>query len=88
MAYLLLARKNKTHQSAEQQLWWAVLHRAALDLRYEHDSLAVDALEFLEVTGEWLANQLFDIPPAAFRAEVRGLASKRSGGRSIYSLLR
>jgi hypothetical protein len=69
-------------------MWWAVLHRAALDLRYGHNSLSIDALEFLEVTGEWLANRLFDIPADAFRAEVRGLVSKRSGGRSIYSLRR
>lgn len=64
--------------SGEALLWWAALRQAARDLRYEHESLALDALEFLRVTGVWLAERLFEIDGDEFKREVTRLVLLRA----------
>lgn len=59
-------------------MWWAVVRQAAHDLRYSHDSNALDALDFLRSTGEYVCQHLFDIDPDEYRKEVVGLLMRRN----------
>lgn len=67
--------------SPEHRLWWHVIRQAVLDLRYAYDSLAVDAIEFLRSTGEWLAEFLFGIRAEDYRQEIASVLYRRNRSR-------
>lgn len=69
------------------RMWWAVIRQAARDLRFGHESVALDAYEFMESTGKWMALTLFDLSPERFDAALSGLVARRSRGLRT-SLLR
>ena len=76
-----LAPKTKnppTGETGETRLWWATIQRAALDLRYGHESDALDALEFLRTTGLWLVPTLFEIPERQYQECVAALVADRN----------
>lgn len=70
-------RWTKKKPAGELAVWWGVLRQAARDTRYGHRSLALDGLEFLTSTGEWLSVTLFDIPQREYRKAVTELVMKR-----------
>jgi len=65
----------------ERALWWAVLRQAVHDMRYGPDSTALDGMEFLRGTGEWIAGALFGIPSAEYRREVIDVLLRRNRSR-------
>lgn len=77
----LLAR-NPPHApedpKGEPALWWAVLRQSAHDLRFGHESHAIDALEFLRDTGQWLASEFFGVERDAYQREVAALVFRRN----------
>lgn len=79
--------KTKIPPTPEMRMWWAVMQTAAKDLRFAHESAALDAYEFLETTGKWMAMTWFSLSPAQYDDALRNLASRRSGALRI-SLLR
>lgn len=54
----------------EEALWWAMIRRAAVDLLRSHESDAMDAAEFLSVTGVWLCEELFGVKTAVTSKEI------------------
>jgi hypothetical protein len=79
-SFLLDAVPPKPHPrlTGEHRLWWATLRCAARDLVSGRRSVALDALEFLRVTGEWLADSLFDIDPVVYEWELVTLVAYRN----------
>ena len=63
--------------SGDTALWWAVIRRAAADARYGHESLALDALEFLKHTAPWLMEKFFETDVLDFQREVATLVGRR-----------
>lgn len=64
--------------TGEAALWWAVIKQAAYDLRFGNESLALDALEFLRESGQWICLTLFGIPREEYRLEITGLVLRRN----------
>lgn len=60
-----------------EALWWAVVRAASFDLRYSHEQAALDALEFLKVTGVWLISELWDVPTDEVQRQVAQLVMRR-----------
>lgn len=54
----------------EARLWWAVIRESGKDLINGHESLALDAAEFLFATGVWLCDFLWGIEPAKTHREL------------------
>lgn len=69
----------------EAKLWLAAVRQAFTDLRLGHDSLAVDAIEFLDSTGAWLLLKFKGIPEYATRLKVGELIKERDRKRG-YTL--
>lgn len=93
MAWTLRSKsppKTKTPRpyTAEEVLWWSVMNQAAKDLDRGNQSEAIDAYEFLEVTGRWLALTLFDIDLGKYDRELAARVTKRFRGASLSSLRR
>lgn len=80
-------RRSRPYTS-DEYLWWGVLRQAAKDLDKGSRSEAIDAYEFLEITGKWLTQTLFDVSPERYDRELRARVSRRFAGASIFSRLR
>lgn len=77
----LLAKRppgNKKPPTGELRLWWSAIRRAARDLRYGHESEAIDALEFLKDTGLWLTTTLFHVEARVYQLGVAALVAARN----------
>jgi hypothetical protein len=61
------------------------VRKAACDLRYGHDSVALDAIEFLRDNGRWLCRALFDMADEDYKREIAVLVIRRqrSTGRTF-----
>lgn len=74
-----------TSSLPEAKLWYAAIRQAITDLLHGHDGLAIDAVEFLDSTGAWLAWKLWGVPEHQTRQEVGRLLEQRNRERG-YSL--
>jgi hypothetical protein len=54
----------------EADLWWGVVREGARDLLYGHESVALDACEFLTTTGVWLCGYLWGVDSSAMHREL------------------
>lgn len=54
----------------DARLWWAIIRESARDVQREHESLALDGLEFLRGTGVWLCEYLWGIEPDRTNKEL------------------
>lgn len=66
------------YDTSAQRLWWAVLRQSGDDLRWAHKQLAIDALEFLRDTGQWLLENLFLVSPNETQTEIVVLIERRN----------
>jgi hypothetical protein len=88
MAWILRSHyppKSQRPRAPEEYLWWGVLNQAARDFDRGSRSEAIDAYEFLEATGRWLAEALFGIPGDVYDRELRGRMKARSRVLGICS---
>ena len=67
--------------TGERALWWAVIRTAGKDLRYSHRSEALDALEWLKLTGLWLLTEVYWVPPDEAKGEITALVFRRQRER-------
>ena len=67
-----------TRWDGERALWWAVIQRSAHDLRFGSRSDALDALDFLRSTGQWLSEVLFNVPVREYQEAVALLVLHRN----------
>ncbi len=82
-------QKPPPQYTSVQRLWWAVIRKAAVDVVRASDQEALDALEFLWSTGEWLADELFGIPDLVWITLVDDLVDRRNRrtGRALDTFL-
>ena len=74
----------------ELLIWWAVTRQAAHDLVFSYESNALDALEYLRSTGEWVTS-LLGVPTSEYEKaiiELVQLREKRTDKRLPIELLR
>ena len=69
---------NRKPTNGELRLWWAMIRLAAKDVLDGHESLALDGLEFLRLSGLWLGTTLFQIPEEEWKHEVVALVVRRN----------
>lgn len=72
-------------------IWWAVTRQAAHDLLFSYESDALDALEYLRSTGQWVVVDVFGVPSDEYERGVVDLVTdreKRTGVRLPVESLR
>ena len=89
-AIWLLARRppywvaEKGKPAGELALWWGVIRQACRDLRKGHHQQALDALEFLRDTGQWLAVTFYEIDPVDYQQGIAMLVMMRNRERGEH----
>ena len=76
-AVSLYTKKMPCSKVGERLLWWGILRQAARDVLHGHRSIALDGLEFLSSTGEWVSEELFGISTKDYRDAVVSLVMQR-----------
>jgi len=72
LANPLLRPRPPIAGDGNRRLWWAVIHRAALDLGGPEPE-AADALEFFKASGIWLCVEMFGLDETEVQRWVLGL---------------
>lgn len=77
-SWLMGPMPYKKNPTGEDRLWWGVVRQAAEDLRYGNKSTALDALEWLTLSGVVLISYLYRYPARDGYREVIRLVNERN----------